>query len=72
MTAMTRQSDLFIDSSMNCNNYLVVVDGLHNTLVELYICCSMMHVCVSYFGGSPSREATKTCNIYTKYNIFIG
>jgi hypothetical protein len=67
-------SDLLVFLSMNCNNYLVVVDGLHNTYVKLYIyiCCSVMHVCVSCFGDSASREAAKIDNIYKKTTIFIG
>jgi hypothetical protein len=36
--ATPRESDLFVVSSMNCKNYLVVVNELRNNyVVELYI-----------------------------------
>jgi hypothetical protein len=70
MMTMTWWSDLFVVSSMNCNNYLVVVNGLRNNYVD-ELCCFVMRLFVSYFGGSPSGEAAKICNIYKKTNIFV-
>jgi hypothetical protein len=47
VTSMTLQSYLFVVSSMNCNNYFVVVDELRNNYVD-----ERIDICSSVWGGA--------------------